>query len=90
MSGDEKWIIEHFEELVARYGGKYVGIAKRKVIAVGEGADEVAKKAKGIVEPKQLHIVKVPTAQEMTCLLMNFNSVSPQWPAAAAHAQCSS
>jgi hypothetical protein len=69
MSSDEKWITEHFEELVAHYGGKYVGIAKRKVIAVGEGADEVAKKAKGIVEPKQLHIVKVPTAQEITCLL---------------------
>lgn len=69
MSSDEKWITEHFEELVAHYGGKYVGIAKRKVIAVGAGANEVAKKARDMVEPTQLHIVKVPTAQEMSCLL---------------------
>ena len=69
MSSDEKWITQHFEELVAEYGGKYIGVAKRQVIAVGEGADEVAEIAKDQVKPQQLHIVKIPTAQEMTCLL---------------------
>jgi hypothetical protein len=69
MSRDETWITEHFQELVERYGGQYVGIANRQVIAVGAGADEVAEKAKDLVERKRLHIVKVPTEQEMSCLL---------------------
>lgn len=69
MSNDEKWIIEHFEELVKQYGGKYVGIANRKVIVAGSGADEVAEKASDLVEPRRLHILKVPTEREMTCLL---------------------
>jgi Family of unknown function (DUF5678) len=69
MSNDEKWIVEHFEELVKQYGGRYVGIAHRKVISVGKGADEVAKKARDCIDPKRLHILKVPTEQELTCLL---------------------
>ncbi len=69
MSPDEKWIAEHFEELVTQFGGKYVGIVKRQVIAVGEGADEVAEQAKGQVAAKQLHIVKIPTPEELSCLL---------------------
>ena len=52
MLTDEKWITQHFEELVAEYGGKYIGIAKRQVIAVGEGADEVAELAKDTVKPR--------------------------------------
>lgn len=69
MSRDETWITEHFQELVDHYGGKYVGIANRRVIAVGDGADEVAEKARDLVEYKRLHIVKVPTEQEMSWLL---------------------
>lgn len=69
MTRDETWIIEHFQALVERYGGKYVGIAKCQVVAVGDGADEVADKVKDRVERKGLHIMKVPTEQEMSCLL---------------------
>jgi len=69
MFSDEKWITEHFEELVEQYGGKYVGVANKKVISVGRGADEVAKKARNLVDPKRLHILKVPTERELTCLL---------------------
>jgi hypothetical protein len=69
MSHDEQWITEHFQELVEHYGGKYVGIANRQVIAVGDGADKVAEKARDLVALKRLHIVKVPTEQEMSCLL---------------------
>jgi hypothetical protein len=69
MSRDETWITAHFEELVEHYGGKYVGIAHCRVIAVGDGADEVAEKARDLVERQRLHIVKVPTDQEMPWLL---------------------
>ena len=69
MSRDETWIAEHFQELVEHYGGKYVGIVNRRVIAVGDGADEVAEKATDLVEHKRLHIVKVPIEQEMSWLL---------------------
>ena len=69
MSRDETWITAHFEELAEHYGGKYVGIAHCRVIAVGDGADEVAEKVRGLVERQRLHIVKVPTDQEMSWLL---------------------
>ena len=69
MTRDETWITEHFQELVERYGGRYVGIANGQVIAVGDGADEVAEKARDLIARKRLHIVKVPTVQEMSCLL---------------------
>jgi hypothetical protein len=69
MTHDETWITEHFQELVERYGGRYVGIANGQVIAVGDGADEVAEKARELIARKRLHIVKVPTVQEMSCLL---------------------
>jgi hypothetical protein len=44
MSRDATWITEPFQELVEHYGGTYVGIANWRVMAVGEGADEVADK----------------------------------------------
>jgi hypothetical protein len=69
MSRDENWITAHFEELVEYYGGKYVGIAHCRIIAVGDGADEVAEKARDLVGRQRLHIVKVPTEQEMSWLL---------------------
>lgn len=69
MSNDEKWITEHFEELVERYGGRYIGIANQKVVSVGDGADEVAAKARDLLDPRRLHILKVPKEQELTCLL---------------------
>jgi len=69
MSRDENWITVHFQELVEHYGGKYVGIAHCRIIAVGDGADEVAEKARDLVERQRLHIVKVPTEQEMSWLL---------------------
>jgi len=69
MSRDEAWITAHFQELVEHYGGKYVGIAHCRVIAVGDGADEIAEKARDLFERQRLHIVKVPTEQEMSWLL---------------------
>ena len=69
MARNETWITEHFQELIEHYGGKYIGIANRRVIAVGKGADEVAEKARDLVEHTRLHIVKVPTEQETSWLL---------------------
>ena len=69
MARDATRITEHFQELVEHYGGKYVGIAHCRVIAVGDGADEIAEKARDLFERQRLHIVKVPTEQEMSWLL---------------------
>ena len=69
MSRDETWITEHFQDLIKHYGGKYVGIANRRVIAVGDRADKVAEKTADLVERTRLHLVKVLTEQEMSWLL---------------------
>jgi hypothetical protein len=69
MSRDETWITEYFQDLVKHYGGKYIGIANRRVIAIGDRADEGAEKTVDLVERTRLHLVKVPTEQEMSWLL---------------------
>jgi hypothetical protein len=46
MTKDQKWIREHFEELVEKYAGKYVAVASGELVAVGETAGEVEGKAR--------------------------------------------
>ena len=69
MSRDATWITEPFQDLVKHYGGKYIGMANRRVIAIGDGTDEVAEKTADLVERTRLHLMKGPTEQEMSWLL---------------------
>jgi|GEM_PF-6005340 hypothetical protein len=34
MKKNQKWIVKHFEELVDKYGGKYIAVANEKVASV--------------------------------------------------------
>ena len=46
MDKDSKWIVEHFEELVNRYGGLYIAVVNGEIISVGDDPKEVEDKAK--------------------------------------------
>jgi hypothetical protein len=41
LTEDQKWIHEHFSELINNYAGKYVSVAGGGLVAVGDSAKEV-------------------------------------------------
>jgi hypothetical protein len=41
LTADQKWIYEHFGELVDKYAGRYVSVAGGELVAVGDSAKEV-------------------------------------------------
>jgi hypothetical protein len=42
---DNLWVMEHFEELVDKYGGLFVAVARQKVTGVGRTSLEAEKKS---------------------------------------------
>lgn len=65
---DEKWAAIHFDKLVKKYGGGYVGILKKRVIARGKTPLDIIKKS-GLKNPEKIYLFKVPTKRELVCLL---------------------
>lgn len=70
MKKSQEWIIENFESLVSKYGGKYIGVVDEEVVSAAltpREVIEIAKKA-GIEEEK-VSLLKVPTEEELICVL---------------------
>ena len=65
---DEKWAARHFDRLVKKYGGYYVGILSGKVVAQGKTPRQVVLKSK-LKKPEELYLFKVPTKKDLVCLL---------------------
>ena len=70
MKKSEIWITENFESFVSKYGGKYIGIVNEKVIAVAMTPREVLEDAKKLGnEEEEVSLLKVPTEEELICIL---------------------
>ncbi len=69
MVQKNKWIAEHFEELVDEYGGLYIAVVDDHVVASGtdpkEVEDESILKHPGVIPS----VLKVPKEEEIVCLL---------------------
>ena len=48
MDEDDRWIVEHFSELVTKYAGKYIAVVNQALVAVGESVTAVEAKAREI------------------------------------------
>lgn len=68
LNQDEKWAARHFDQLVKKYGGYYVGILSGKIIARGKTPRQVVQKSK-LTHPEKLYLFKVPTKKDLVCLL---------------------
>ena len=69
LSKDQKWIYEHFDELVNKYSGKYVSVAGGELVAVEDcvkEVDHVARQKYPIVLPS---ILRVTRLEDFECLL---------------------
>jgi len=69
MDEDDKWITQHFEELVDKYGGKYVAVVSEQVVAVGDSPKEVDEKARQLYPDKLPSVLLVPKEEDLTCIL---------------------
>lgn len=70
MRKSQEWIPKNFESLVLKYGGKYIGVVDEEVVSVGLTPREVLEKAKRMgKEEEEVSLLKVPTEEELTCVL---------------------
>jgi hypothetical protein len=70
MTKSQEWIVDNFESLVSRYGGKYIGVVDEEVIAAALTPKEVLEQAKAMgKEEDVVSLLKVPTEDELTCVL---------------------
>lgn len=70
MRRSQEWIIENFESLVSKYGGKYIGVVDEEVVSVALSAREVLENAKKLgKEEEEVSLLKVPTEEELICVL---------------------
>lgn len=69
MDKDDLWIVEHFSELVTKYAGKYIAVVNETLVAVGESRREVETKARAMEPYKIPSVLRVPTEEDMVCLL---------------------
>lgn len=70
MKKSKEWITQNFETLVAKYGGKYIGVVDEEVVSVALTPREVLDKAKKMgKEEEEVSLLKVPTEEELICVL---------------------
>ena len=69
MTREQEWIVKHFEELVEKYGGKFVAVSNEEIVAVGDSSkvvDEIAREKYPDIIPSVIH---VPREENLTCIL---------------------
>jgi len=69
VTEDQKWIYEHFSDLVEKYAGKYISVAGGGIVAVGESAKEVDTAARAKYPTIIPSILRVPSKEDFECLL---------------------
>lgn len=70
MMKSKEWITENFEFLVAKYGGKYIGVVDEQVISVALTPRAVLENAKKLgKEEEDVSLLKVPMEDELVCVL---------------------
>ncbi|MBC2695764.1 MAG: hypothetical protein HF982_10920 [Desulfobacteraceae bacterium] len=65
MTKSKEWITKNFESLVAKYGGKYIGVVNEHVISVALTPREVLENARKLgQEEEDVSLLKVPMEDE--------------------------
>lgn len=63
------YIIEHFEELVYKHGGRYIAVVDEEIIAIGDHPKDVENEALKKYPDRIPSVMKVPTEDDIVCLL---------------------
>ncbi len=61
METDNRWIAKNFDKLMGEYGGRFVAVVNRKVVAAGARPEVVEARAQKITGAKTPAVVMVPS-----------------------------
>lgn len=61
MGTDDRWIAQNFASLMDAYGGRYVAVVNKKVVAAGSRPETVEARAQKLTGAKTPAVVLVPT-----------------------------
>ncbi len=69
MTKDQEWIVKHFEELVDKYGGKFIAVSNEEIVAVGDSSKAVDTEARQKCPDIIPSVIHVPREENLTCIL---------------------
>ncbi len=69
MHKDDRWIVDHFEELVTKYAGRYIAVVNEQVVVVGRRAKEVDDTAREKYPDHVPSVLFVPREEDLICAL---------------------
>ncbi|MEW6007476.1 MAG: DUF5678 domain-containing protein [bacterium] len=69
MDKDDKWIIEHFEEIVDNFGGLYIAVVNEEIVASNPSAKMAEEEALGKYPEKRPSVLIVPRKEDLVCVL---------------------
>ena len=60
MDRDDRWIVQHFDQLITQYGGQYIAVVRQQVVAVGPSAKQVEEKARRQAGAPLPSVIRIP------------------------------
>lgn len=66
---DDQWIRDHFQELIDKYAGKYVGVLDRRILLVSEDPVEIDRLVEEKHPGRLPSVILVPFEEDFNCLL---------------------
>ena len=66
---DHQWIRDHFEELIEKYAGKYVGVLDGRIVLVSEDPVEIDRLAAEKSPGRLPSVLLVPFKEDFNCIL---------------------
>lgn len=66
---DDQWIRDHFQELIDKYAGKYVGVLDERILLVSEDRVDIDRLAVKVAPDRLPSVILVPFEEDFNCIL---------------------
>ena len=60
MDRDDRWIVQHFDQLITQYGGRYIAVVRQQVVASGPSAKQVEEEARRRTGASLPSVIRIP------------------------------
>jgi hypothetical protein len=71
MDRNDRWIARNFTSLIDLYGGRYVAVVDRRVVAVGGRPDRVERQARALTRAMTPSVLLVPKKKAIRGVFWN-------------------
>ncbi|OGX40050.1 MAG: hypothetical protein A3C53_07120 [Omnitrophica WOR_2 bacterium RIFCSPHIGHO2_02_FULL_68_15] len=65
MDRDDRWIVDHFDQLITQYGGRYIAVVGRQVVASGLSAKQVEDDARRRTGASLPSVIRIPSDRDV-------------------------